>query len=390
MKQVVVAALLAVSASPAPLATRIATAAQGSALQVQIVSPPADSYVSDRLVLEARILPAERRSEITEVTFFADGRIVCRTTNVERPQCAWDAGPVVKPHQIRVVATAGSGARVVATRRTREIDVNEAVSVKVVQVNALVSDRSGKFIGGLTADQFRVREDGKPQKILHFEDEQAPLEIVVAMDISGSMGAAIEDLKSAVRQFIARLKPADQVTLVAFNQEMFVLAQRESDQAKLSAAIDRLTAWGGTTLYDVIIQSLDLLSRQPGRRGLVVFSDGEDQSSQATFAVVDRAVRGSDAGLFMVALGRGREQANLRETLEALAEPSGGRALFADRPEQLGDAFAELLNELTHQYLIGFESANTAHDGGWRKLEVDLPGTSYRVRARQGYFAPAK
>ncbi len=202
-------------------------------------------------MLEARILPAERRSEIVEVTFFADGRVVCRSTNVERPQCAWDAGPVVKPHQIRVVATASSGARVVATRRTREIDVNEAVSVKVVQVNALVSDRSGKFISGLTADQFRVREDGTPQKILHFADEQAPLEIVVAMDISGSMGAAIEDLKTAVRQFIARLKPTDQVTLVAFNQEMFVLAQRESDQAKLSAAIDRLTAWGGTTLYDV-------------------------------------------------------------------------------------------------------------------------------------------
>ncbi len=167
--------------------------------------------------------------------------------------------------------------------------------------------------------------------------KQAPLEIVVAMDISGSMGAAIEDLKTAVRQFIARLKPTDQVTLVAFNQEMFVLTQRESDQAKLSAAIDRLTAWGGTTLYDVIIQSLDLLSRQPGRRSLVVFSDGEDQSSQATFAVVDRAVRGSDAGLFMVALGRGREQATLRETLEALAEPSGGRALFAEKPEELGE-----------------------------------------------------
>jgi Ca-activated chloride channel family protein len=387
VKQVLVA-LLAVSVSAALLASRIATAAQAPSLQIQIVSPPPDSYVSDRLVLEARILPAERRSEITEVTFFADGRIVCRSTNVERPQCAWDAGPVVKPHQIRVVATASSGARVVATRRTREIDVNEAVSVKVVQVNALVSDRSGKFISGLTADQFRLREDGTPQKILHFADEQAPLEIVVAMDISGSMGAAIEDLKSAVRQFIARLKPSDQVTLVAFNQGMFVLAQRESDQAKLSAAIDQLTAWGGTTLYDVIIQSLDLLSRQPGRRGLVVFSDGEDQSSQATFAVVDRAVRGSDAALFMVALGRGREQATLQETLEALAEPSGGRALFAKKPGELGDAFAQLLDELTHQYLIGFESTNAQQDGGWRKLEVDLPGTQFRVRARQGYFAP--
>jgi Ca-activated chloride channel family protein len=363
---------------------------QAAPLQIQIVTPPADSYVSDRLTLEARILPPERRGEITDVTFFADGRLVCRSTNVQQPQCTWDAGPLVKPHQIRVVATTATGARLIATRRTREIDVNEAVSVRVVQVNALVSDRSGKFISGLKREQFRVLEDGKPQKILHFADEAAPLEIVVAMDISGSMGGAIDDLKNAVRQFISRLKPTDLVTLVAFNQEMFVLTQRESDQAKLSAAVDRLTAWGGTTLYDAIIQSLNLLSRQPGRRSLVVFSDGEDQSSQATFAVVDRALRASDAGLFMVALGRGREQATLRETLEALAEPSGGRALFADKSEDLGNAFAELLNELTHQYLIGFESANTLQDGAWRKLEVDLPGTNHKVRARQGYFASSK
>jgi Ca-activated chloride channel family protein len=377
-----------IGAAACMAASAAARAPAEQALELQIISPSDGAYVSDRLMLEARVLPVERRSEITDITFYADGRMACRSADVQRPQCAWDAGPIVKPHQIRVVATTSSGARLVATRRTRDIEVNEAVSVKVVQVNALVSDRSGKFIAGLEQDQFRVMEDSKPQQIVHFADEEAPLEIVVAMDISGSMGAAVEDLKTAVRAFIRRLKPADQVTLVAFNQEMFVLAQRESDQAKLLAAIDRLAAWGGTTLYDVIIQSLELLSRQPGRRSLIVFSDGEDQSSQATFAVVDRAVRGSDAGLFMVALGRGREQATLRETLQALAEPSGGRALFAEKPEELESAFAELLNELTHQYLIGFESTNTAHDGGWRKLEVELPGTPYRVRARQGYFAP--
>ena len=92
----------------------------------------------------------------------------------------------------------------------------------------------------------------------------------------------------------------------------------------------------------------------------------------------------------MVALGRGREQATLRETVEALAEPTGGRALFAEKPSELGETFTALLDELTHQYLLGYESTNVAKDGAWRKLEIDLPGTSYRVRARQGYFAPAK
>jgi VWFA-related protein len=90
-----------------------------------------------------------------------------------------------------------------------------------------------------------------------------------------------------------------------------------------------------------------------------------------------------------VAIGRGRDQASLRETLEALAEPTGGRALFAERPDDLGAVFEELLNELAHQYLIGYESSNLAKDGAWRTLQVEVPGTRYRVRARQGYFAPS-
>lgn len=357
-------------------------------LTLEIVSPVDGAYVSDKVTIEARILPVERWSEVTAMTFFADGKVVCRSVAVSAPTCHWDAGPVIAAHLLRVVATTSTGARLVATASTREVDVKESAAVRIVQVNASVQDRSGRFVRGLTPAQFRLVEDGRPQTILHFAAEEAPLEIVVAMDISGSMGAAIDDLKAAVRQFLMQLKPADRVTLVAFNAEMFVLARREADAAARLAAIDGVTAWGGTALYDAIMRSLDLLSRQPGRRSLVVFSDGDDQSSQATFATVDRALRGGDASLFVVGLGRGREQATLRETLEALVEPTGGRALFAERSGELGAAFGEVIQELTHQYLIGYESTNTRADGAWRTLQVDVPGTRHRVRARQGYFAP--
>ena len=359
-------------------------------LQLQIVSPPEGAYVSDRLTLEARILPRERRREVADVTFFADGRQVCRSMDVEAPKCSWDAGALIKPHVIRVVATTVSGGRLVATTTTREVDFKEGVNVRIVQVNVAVADRSGRFVGGLTRDQFRIAEDGTPQVIAYFANEEAPLEIVVAMDISTSMSHALDDLRIAVRHFLAQLRPEDQVTLVAFNDEPFVLTQRETDPSVRAQALDRLSAWGGTTLYDVIIRSLELLSRRPGRRSLIVFSDGEDQSSQATFAHVERALKGSDAALFAVGLGRGREQVNLRETLEALAEPSGGRALFAERPAELAKVFAELRTELAHQYLVGYESTNAKPDGSWRKLSVEIPGTNYRVRSRQGYFAPAQ
>ena len=358
-------------------------------LRLEIVTPADGAYVSDRITIEARIVPRERRHEVTGVTVYADGRIVCRGLTAESPRCPWHAGSLITSHLIRVVATTTTGERLVATTRTREVDVKESAAVRIVQVNTAVQDRGGRFVRGLSRDQFRLLEDGQPQTILHFAAEQAPLELVVAMDISGSMGAAIDDLKGAVRQFLARLRPADRVTLVAFNEEMFVLSRPETDAAARAAAVDRLSAWGGTSLYDVVVRALELLSRQPGRRSLVVFSDGEDQSSRATFATVDRALRGGDAPLFMVGLGRGREQATLRETLEALVEPTGGRAIFADGTEDLDAAFSEVLQELTHQYLLGYESTNPKADGAWRTLQVELPGTRHRVRARQGYFARA-
>lgn len=354
---------------------------------IHVVFPPANSFVSDRLTIEARIDPPARRGEVTEVVFFADGAQVCRTTDVARPRCSWDAGPTVTSHVIRVVATLASGGRIVTSTRTRAVDYAESVDVRAVQVNVAVLDRRGNFVRGLTADRFRVREDDVPQRITNFADENSPLELVLAVDVSGSMGAVVEDLKQAVRQFLSQLRPIDQVTLVAFNEEMFVLTRRETDAAARDRAVDALSSWGGTALFDVITRSLELLSRQPGRRGLVVFSDGEDSASQTTIEAVDRAIRASDATLFTVALGRGRESQDLKRTLEALSEPSGGRVVMAERPDDLRAAFAEVMKDLQHQYLLGYQSTNSTFDGSWRRVTVDVTGDNYRVRARQGYLA---
>jgi Ca-activated chloride channel family protein len=379
VRAVVVALGLALTAGVSGLA--------GQEMALRIVSPPADGYLSDRVTLEARIEPASRRAEVKEVLFFADGVQVCQSTDIHRPLCSWDAGPTVKPHLIRVVAPLASGDRLVASVRTRGVDHAESVDVRAVQVNVGVFDRRGAFVRGLTRDRFRLREDGVPQTITHFASEDAPLELVVAVDVSGSMGGVIENLKDAVRQFLSQLKPIDRVTLVAFNEEMFVLSRREADPAARARAVDALASWGSTSLYDVIVRSLELLSRQPGRRGLVVFSDGEDRSSQTTLEAVDRALKVSDATLFSVAFGRSRESADLRRTLERLAEPSGGRVVVAERAEDLRRAFGDVLQDLQHQYLLGFQSTNEKLDGTWRRLEIDVAGSDYRVRAREGYLA---
>jgi Ca-activated chloride channel family protein len=290
---------------------------------------------------------------------------------------------------VRAVVELHGGSRAVTSMRTKGLDLAEAVRVEVTQLTAVVHDR-GRFIKGLPASDFRVLEDNVPQKITHFSSEGSPLDLVIAVDVSESMTQAMPQLKNSVKRFLSALSPDDQVVLTAFNDSMFTLTRRDSLPEQRLRAVDRLAPWGGTALYDVIVRGLQLLSKQQGRRVLVVFSDGDDKSSHSTIQAVEQAVRSSDATLFMVALGRGVRNAMLKNSIERLVDLSGGRALFVERSDQLDGPFAEILEELSNQYLIGYETTNPARDGAWREIKVELPKHGYSVRARQGYNAPKK
>lgn len=362
-------------------------AQQPSGLAVRIVSPEPDAFVSGPTRLKAAILPSMRATEAEQIYFFADGKQVCNILDPIAAECTWDPGPEVKPHTLRVVARLKDGSRIVSSTRTKGLDHAEAVRVEVVQITAVVSDK-GRFVPDLSQRSFRLLEDGVPQVIEHFSAEGSPLEIVVAVDVSESMSAAMPQLKNAVRRFLGALGPKDQVTLAAFNDSMFTLAKRETNPAQRLRAVDRLSPWGGTALYDVIIRGVRQLSKQAGRRVLVVFTDGDDRSSHATIQAVEEAVRANDATLFLVALGRGVREAQLKSGIERLVDLSGGRVLFVEHSDQLEGSFAEILEELSHQYIVGYQSKNPAHDGTWRQITIDVPGTRYTVRARQGYRAP--
>ena len=360
---------------------------QPAELAIRIVQPEPDSYISGLTKLKAQVLPPMLAPRVGQILFFADGKQVCNILDSINAECEWDAGAEVRPHVFRVVGNLIGGGRIVSSARTKGLEQAEKVSVDVVQITAVVTEH-GKFVSGLQQDQFKVFEDGVPQKVEHFSAEGAPLEIVVAIDVSESMTPAMPQLKNSVKKFLGALGPKDQVTLAAFNDNMFTLTKRELNVQQRVRAVDRLSAWGGTALYDVIIRGVQQLSRQPGRRVLVVFSDGDDRTSHATIHAVEQAVRANDATLFMVALGRGVKEAQLKSGIERLVDLSGGRALFVERSEQLDQPFAEILEELSNQYILGYESSNTARNGAWREVKLEVPGTSYSVRARQGYRAP--
>jgi Ca-activated chloride channel family protein len=376
--------------APTVLAALAAFALVGAAqtpqpeLGIRITSPEPDTYAVGTVPIKAVIQPAHRSSEIARVLIYADGRLVCTLMDPARAECPWDAGPNITSHVLRVVAERVGGGRLVTSIRTKGLDLAEAVNVDIVQVTAVVSDR-GRFIKGLPQSAFRILEDNVPQKISHFSAEGSPLEIVVAVDVSASMAPAMAQLRTSVKKFLTALGPKDQVTLTAFNDNLFTLTRRETSAEQRLKAVDRLAPWGGTALYDVIIRGLQQLTRQPGRRVLVVFSDGDDRTSHATLAAVEQAVRSSDATLFMVALGRAVRSDALKTGIEELVDLSGGRALFVDRADRLDEPFAEIIEELANQYLIGYESSNPKSEGAWREIKVELPNHRHSVRARQGY-----
>jgi Ca-activated chloride channel family protein len=367
----------------------LAQNAGGDDVAITITSPEADTFVAGMVQLKAVVTPGRRIKDIAKVTFSVDGRLECTIMEPTRLECPWDAGSRIKEYVIRAVVELHGGARAVTSIRTKGLELAEAVRVEVTQVTAVVHER-GRFIKGLPASAFRLREDNVVQKITHFSAEGSPLELVIAVDVSESMTQAMPQLKTSVKKFLSALGPNDQVTLTAFNDNMFTLTRRDTTAAQRVRAVDRLAPWGGTALYDVIVKGLQQLSKQAGRRVLVVFSDGDDKSSHATLQAVEQAVRSSDATLFMVALGSGVRNVKIKSSIDRLVEMSGGRALFVERSDQLDGPFAEIVEELSNQYLIGYESTNAKRDGAWRAITIELPDHRYSVRARQGYNAPKK
>jgi Ca-activated chloride channel family protein len=353
------------------------------AAQLVIDTPEPGAYVSGPTTIRAAV---PRDVKVSSMTFFADGRVVC--VDDKAPwECAWDAGAMIAEHLVRVVATTTGGTRMVASVRTRGTGYAERVDVDAVQVTVTVMDRDGRFVSGLPVEAFHVSEDSTPQAITAFSSQEIPLELVVALDVSQSMTPSIPVLKTSAKAFLGALRPEDQVTLVAFNDNIFTLARRSTDATARVKAVDRLAPWGGTALYDAIITAMNLVGRQPGRRALVVFSDGDDQSSVATLAQVHERLERSDAVVYTIGLGRGSREQTLKETLERLASASGGRAFMTERIERLERAFSQILDELGHQYLVAYSPTNTRRDGTWRKIEVTVDG-GHTVRARQGYRAP--
>ncbi len=258
--------------------------------------------------------------------------------------------------------------------------------VNLVEVFATVTDeRSGRPVTGLQAADFTVLEDGVPQRIATFTAGDLPLAVAIAVDRSFSMKeAGVARQVRAVRTFVGAMKPTDEVMVLAIGGEAEIVAPLSTDRQAALAALDRLTPWGTTPLYDAVLQAMTAVQQGRGRRVLVLLSDGQNRYSSTTAAALVTHGRGMDVQVYPIALGR-----TIPPLFAELASVTGGRSMLARDDTQLQQELAALSADLRSQYLIGYTPEALKQPGSvrWRSIGVTVNRPDMRIRARDGYFA---
>jgi Mg-chelatase subunit ChlD len=322
--------------------------------------------------------------------------------------------------------------------------------VDLVNVTATVVDRNGRFIPGLRMEDFTVYEENELQEVTHFSNERVPVSLGLVLDTSGSMvGEKMTNALLAVDRFLTKLlSPEDEIFLYKFNNIPDLVVDWTTDRQRLSRSIRRISASGGTAMYDAIAESVPLAQTgQHRKRAIVLISDGNDTDSQVSLREVKQMIRESEVMVYAVGIdgqaedvfgfppstraplpppppmpspfpggrrprgpggvilpqlpqfqwpfpqGQGRtrvmrggdDRVNLN-ALREITDDSGGRTEVVRSGRDLDAATANIADELSQQYYLGYTSTTTK-DGRWHSIRVETRDKSLRVRARRGYVA---
>jgi VWFA-related protein len=320
--------------------------------------------------------------------------------------------------------------------------------VDLINVTTTVTDSTGRFVSGLRKEDFAVYDDGVRVELTQFSDERVPVSLGLVVDTSGSMaGTKMHEAQSALHRFLYDLlDKQDEIFVYRFSSTPRLLQGWTTDREILGRALDRLTPSGGTAMYDAVAEALPLAEQgQFRKKAIVVISDGNDTASQIPIRDLKQQIRESDALVYAVGIdgdsedqptfrrapqpipkpprlpiplpfpfpgGRGgrpfpdlrgpAERARLRgsqggswrinddrvnvDALRQMTDDSGGRTEVIRDPHDLDPATANIADELSKQYYLGYQSSE-ARDGRWHAIRVEVKSGRYTIRARKGYVA---
>jgi VWFA-related protein len=319
------------------------------------------------------------------------------------------------------------------TSRTDRRGADEVGDDDVVTINAsevllpvTVRDSSGRLVPDLKTKDFRVFEDGREQPLSDLSLRQVPVDVALLVDASSSVAASFEDFRRAADQFAARLDADDRFCLIKFDDRVELLLDWTKSRLQLRRALARLTTGVFTRFNDALLLSArDQFQKNERRRALVVLSDGIDSNrgsstaesalralleAQASVYVIsntqieraekqselDGLLAGGDSAVRFNQLRIGDLREGLRvldlseENLSVLTRSTGGRLYKPQSFNALDGVYAEIADELRHQYALYYTPTSPARDGRFRRVRVEVPGHDYEVSTRVGYYAPRK
>jgi VWFA-related protein len=270
-----------------------------------------------------------------------------------------------------------------------------AVKAELVVLPVRISDGNGDFVSGLSVDNFRVYEDGRPRRISLFQREDTPVTVGLVVDHSRSMGPNLAEVATAILSFAQSSNPQDEMFVVDFSDDVSLELPGGKpfthDPAELASAVSAVSAGGGTALYDAVIEALNHLQLGHGSiRALIIVSDGADNASKHKYADVLALARRSQAVIYSIGLvGALNEEAD-RRVLQRLSNDTGGMAFFPEARQTVVSVSARIAHALREQYTLGFAPDRVGSDHSFRKIEVKVtaPGRGkIRVQTRPGYFS---
>ena len=266
-----------------------------------------------------------------------------------------------------------------------------------VSLYTSVSDPSGRLRTDLARSDFQIVEDGAAVDLSGFVGAGgSAISTALVIDHSGSMADAekMAGARKAADAFVSLLRPGDQAALISFNSQVQVSESFTADRAVLQSAIDRLHPEGGTALYDSIVAGVDLLRTQPGRRVLLVLTDGQDcrdlsdcpheaGSSHRLSEAISYAAAAGQA-VYVVGLGEqgGNSDSGIDEgVLRQIATGTDGRYFYSPDAAALADLYTSLAGSLQREYQLIYVSPRPFYDGTRRDIQVTVAG----VRVGTGY-----
>ncbi|HTZ72542.1 MAG TPA: VWA domain-containing protein [Candidatus Aquilonibacter sp.] len=273
-------------------------------------------------------------------------------------------------------------------------------TVEMVVLHVTVTDDRGQPVEGLAGADFRVFEDKVEQKVSLFSHEDIPVTMGLVIDNSGSMREKRAQVNAAAMTFVKTSNPQDEAFVVNFNDEYYLDTDGDftNDRQNMADALARIDSRGSTALYDAVIGSLNHIKKgHKDRRVLLLVTDGDDTASRSSFSDTIRAAEKSNATIYAIGVFSDDDRKNDKRmvrnstrVLKELADATGGEAYFPENLTDVTPICEQVAREIRDQYTLGYYPTDTASDGTFRAVKVDVAASGHgkiTARTRTGYYA---